>query len=111
MFDVLDIQPDLAAEVDFAPAADLPETRNPGLDRESASMGGRVLDDFAGDRWPRSDQRHVADEDVEELGQFVQGEFAQPFSDASDAWIVLQFESDPFPVAVLFQQLRQALFG
>src|SRR5438270_13960635 len=79
-FDIVDVELHLAGEINLAATADLPDAGDAGSDGEPAAMGGRIFCDFARNRRPWSDQRHIADEDIVELRQLVQGELAQPFT-------------------------------
>lgn len=59
----------------------------------------------------RSDQRHVADQNVVKLRQFVERKLSQPLAAARDPWVVYYLKSDSFRVAVLVEQFGETLFG
>src|SRR5262245_12021205 len=47
---------------------------------------------------PRSDDRHIAKQHIEELRQFVNAGFTQPFADGGDARITLRGLYDAFAI-------------
>ena len=66
------------AAVDLRPAGDA------GLEREAAALAVGVLRDLDRDRRARADDRHLALEDVDEVGQLVDRGAAQQRADAGD---------------------------
>ena len=64
----------------------------PGRTRSRRDMPPVVEGDLAGDLGPRSDQAHVAEQDVEELRQLVDGVAAQPLARLGDPRVVLHLE-------------------
>src|SRR5581483_11276647 len=111
VLDVIDIEFDLAGKVNFAATADLPDTRDAGQRRESAIIRQRVTLHFPRQRRARSDQRHVADQHIVKLRQFVQGELPQPAAYFRDARIVLDFERDALGMLVPRDERGQARLG
>src|SRR5215469_9810251 len=83
VIDVFEVEADPVAEVfDVVAAADLPEAGKAGFDAEAAAMGEVVeAFDFIDGKRARADQAHFTAKDVEELGPFIDAEFAQEFSD------------------------------
>src|SRR5580658_3758807 len=73
VLDIADVKADLVRKVYLGPAAYLPRARYAWLDREPAAVGQRVERNLARDGRPGSHERHVALEDIVELGQFVEG--------------------------------------
>jgi len=63
-------------------------------------MARLVLHDFLGKRRPGPDERHFSSDHVEELGQFVKAEPAQPAPDACDARIILKLEQTRIRIVV-----------
>src|SRR5579871_1818846 len=75
--DVLEVELHPLVEVDAIAAADLPDACEPGLHRETATMPRVVMLNFARNRRTRSDETHVAFQDIPELRQFVDAGAAQ----------------------------------
>jgi hypothetical protein len=69
--------------VDLGPAGD------PRLDRQAPALALGVLLDLDGHRGTRADDRHVAAQHVDEVGQLVQRRAAQQRADAGDARVAL----------------------
>src|SRR2546425_3172272 len=70
--------------------ADLSPAGDAGLHGQAADVKGDPLSkdpDELGTLRPRPDKAHVADQDVEQLWQFVQASLPQESSDASDSWV------------------------
>src|SRR5207237_8085326 len=96
VFDVLQIQLHPVIERDLVtPGRDLPEAGEPGTDRKASVLPGLVPRDFAGKRRARPDEAHVAEQDVDDLRQLVEGVLADEPSDRRDAWIELHLENRP----------------
>ena len=70
-FDIFQVELDLFVEGYVGAAADLPDAGQAGRDAESAAVGQRVLRDLRDPGWARTDQRHVAFEHAQQLGQFI----------------------------------------
>ena len=65
--------------------ADLPQAGEAGADRVAAVVLGRVVaGDDRGELRARADQRHVAAHDVDQLGELVEGQLAQPAPDPGE---------------------------
>src|SRR5947207_10243882 len=110
-FDVLHIEQDLAGKINFTPSADLPEAGNAGLDEQSAAIRQAVESDFARHGRARSDEGHIADQNIVELRQLIEGKLPQPLADFGNAGIIGDFESDSLSVLVSSQQRGQPLLG
>src|SRR3954447_10862644 len=92
VLDVVEVESDAVLPRQVGPAADLPEARDPWLDQQPPVDVVRVVGDFARQRRPRPDERHVAADDVEQLRQLVERVAPQELADASDARVVLHLE-------------------
>src|SRR5580704_10528590 len=68
---VLDIERDHVLDGQPRAAAHLPETGKPWLDREAIKPVMRVVLDFVGDSRPRTDEQHLALENVPQLGKLI----------------------------------------
>ena len=68
--------------LDLAAAADLPQSGNTGFGGEAGPMMMSVFFPFVRRRGAGAHKGHVALQDIEELGEFVQGGFADKFTDA-----------------------------
>src|SRR5437899_3073676 len=106
-FDVNNIQPNLAGKVDFAAAANLPDAGNARPGSESTTIRQRIPGNFAWHRRSRSNQRHVPNEHVVELRQFIEGESSQPLAHARNPGVILELEGNALFVLVLVQQILQ----
>src|SRR5438552_3088285 len=78
---VPEVHADPVFEADLAAAADLPEASEPGLHGKPAELPSLVLHDFGGDRRPGTDQRHVSEQDVEQLRHLVDARRAEEATD------------------------------
>ena len=58
-------------------------------------MPALVLFDLVRDRWPRSDQRHLAAQNVPQLRQLVEAGLAEDPADGGDAGVVDDLEYSP----------------
>ena len=59
-------------KADLRAAAHLPETRQPRTNRQPAPLPGPVAGYLAGQRRPRTNQRHLAHEHVDQLRRLVE---------------------------------------
>ena len=75
-----------------AAAVHLPHVGDTGMNHVEVLDVGAVFGDFGGDDGTGSHQAHLADEHVEQLGQFVQAGFPQYLPHPGHPGIVLQFE-------------------
>src|SRR5262245_10366073 len=98
-FDVIDIELHLAREVNFTPAANLPNAGDSRCHSQTPPVGGGVLFDLARHRWAGADEGHVPDQDIVKLRQFVEGKLSKPLAGSGDAGIILDFESHTLLVA------------
>ena len=92
--DVGEVEGDPFFEVfDAVAAGDLPEAGEAGFDAEAAALGV-FFDafDFVNGEGAGADEAHFATEDVEELGEFVDAEAAEPGAEGEDAGVVADFE-------------------
>ena len=92
--DVGEVEGDPFFEVfDAVAAGDLPEAGEAGFDAEAAALGV-FFDafDFVDGEGAGADEAHFAAEDVEELGEFVDAEAAEPGAEGEDAGVVADFE-------------------
>src|SRR4051812_29112712 len=69
---ILDVESDHVVESELVSPADLPEAGETGLDGEAAVPAPLVVIELVRDGRPRADKRHLASQDVEELGQLIQ---------------------------------------
>ena len=92
-----------------AAAVHLPHAGDAGMDHVEVLDVGAVFGDFGGDNGTGSHQAHLADEHVEQLGQFVQAGFPQHLPHPGHPGIVLQFEFG-FPFLPGFGICRQIFF-
>ena len=69
---ILQIQPYHFVEGRPAPSIDLPQTCDPRHHQQAAHMPRTILVNLISDRRPRSNQRHVSEQNIEKLRQFVQ---------------------------------------
>lgn len=71
-----------------------------------------VSGDLTWDGWAWADEGHFVAQDVVELGEFVDGEFAYPLTDAGDAGVIFEFEGDAgLAVLVILEELVLDLIG
>src|SRR5438874_2515210 len=92
---VFEVERDPAVEAgDVVAPADLPEAGDAGLHAESAAVsGGFDALDLVHRERSRTDEAHVAFEDVPELSEFVERGLAEEASDAGHARILFHFEN------------------
>src|SRR5262249_20060403 len=95
---------------DAIAAHDLPEAREAWLHAETAALGV-LLDarDLVNWQRTRADEAHFAAQDVDELGQFINAELAQPAAKWRDARIVFHLEDGAAHFVVLLQFLLTRL--
>ena len=74
---VPEVHPRPFLEADVAAAADLPEARQPRLYRQAAKLPGIKTDHLADVQRPRADQRHLPEEDMEQLRRLVEARLPQ----------------------------------
>src|SRR5215831_17670331 len=107
---VTQVEPFRLVPGQIRPTADLPQAGDARLDRQPAPHMVPVLRHLDGQRRAGPDQRHVAEQDVEQLRKLVQRPPAQPGTGPGDPWVPVQLEQRPIPV-VLRQQLRLPRLG
>ena len=103
-FDVADVEGDLFWEADGVAVtdfeetalafADLPEAGDAWGDEEAAAVFRGVEGDLAWEWRSGADEGHVSFGDIDQLGEFVDGGFADEAADGSDAGVVFDFEGD-----------------
>lgn len=71
---------------------DLPRAGDAGLDEQAGGVERRVLVHFVLALWAGADHRHIALEDVEELGDLVNRGLADEMPDLCDARVFLELE-------------------
>jgi len=98
-------------ERDLAAAVDLPQARDAGDDVEALAVLERVLLHLLRHGRARTDEAHVADEDVPQLRQLVDAGAADEPADRRDARVVLHLEDDAVLRLVLREQLGLARLG
>src|ERR1035437_750054 len=110
ILDVGSVEGDVAVEGGVLPRLNLPEASHAGEDVEAAKVGDVILLDLGGHGRAWANQAHVSAKNVVELGQFVEGVFAQEAPDSGDAGIVGDFEQNAVALVpvqkVLFQLVR-----
>ena len=78
MIHVPDIKAELLFPGDGIASIDLGPAAEAGLHIEAASLLGRVKREVLHQEGPGADEAHLAAQDVEQLGQFIDGGGAQP---------------------------------
>ncbi len=76
------------------PAGDLPPAGDAGADEVALVLPVLVVLDDLGQLGARSDEAHLAREDVEELGELIQAGFAQEAAEFGDAGVVLDLVAE-----------------
>ncbi len=105
---VVHVEPDRFVPGQVGSAGHLPETGDAGFDEHPPAVVP-VAVDLAAQRGSGPDQAHVAEDDVEQLRQFVQAEPPEEPAERGDPRIVLQLEQHHIPgVPLLILQLVQA---
>ena len=87
MVDVVELEGEAGVHVEGAAAGDLHGAGEAGFDGEALAFAVGILGDDPGFFGAGADEGHVADEDVPELGQLVEGPAAQEAADAGDAGV------------------------
>lgn len=108
--DVLQVELYHVVEVQVRAPSHLPVTGESGLHRQALHGPGVVLGNLVGQGRARAHHRHLAQEDVDELGELVDGMFAQEAANAGDARVVLYLEHRAVGLVAPLQ-LLQALVG
>jgi hypothetical protein len=112
--DVAEVHLDPLLEAgDGVAATCLPFAGDAGFDAEAAAVGdfGKGLD-LVERQWARTDEAHVAFDDIEKLRQLIDAEFAQKFAEGENARIAVELEDRSVHlVAVFFFDLVEQLFG
>ena len=88
--DVFIIELGAAGEGGAVAAGDLPEAGDAGGDLEVILVGGAIAITLVGEDGAGANQAHFATQDVPELGELVQAEFAQEFADTGDTRVVFK---------------------
>ena len=71
----------------------MPEASHPWGDTESASLGvGSQSEGFIGGKRAGADEAHLAEKDVEELGEFIERGEAEEVADFGDPRIFFDFK-------------------
>lgn len=88
----------------FFPTVDLCHTTDTWLDREDLVVVLLIGIDFSRLMWTWSDERHVSDEDIDELREFIEGESFEYFSYAHLPRIIRDFIEWTFTGIIFFLQ-------
>jgi hypothetical protein len=86
--DIFDIQSLAAIPGNVAPAADLSESGNAGLDVQLSFLRFGVIAKLVHLVGPRADQTHVGPEDVEELWEFIEASLSEEASHPGNPRVV-----------------------
>ena len=92
---VPEVHPRPFLEADVAAAADLPEARQPRLDRQAAKLPGLEAGDLADVQGTRTDERHLPEEHVEQLRRLIEARLPQDAAQPGDPWIAAILEDGP----------------
>ena len=92
VLDVGDIQRDIAVERGILARLHLPQAGDARQSLEAAQVAQLVLPHFAGQRRTRTDDAHVAAQNIEELRQLIQRILAQESAQPGDARVVGDLE-------------------
>ena len=94
VIDIFEIESNPIGKVfQFVAARDLPEAGHSWGDTESAALGvGGHGEGFIGGEGAGSDETHLAEKDVEELGEFIEGGEAEEVADFGDPRIFFDFK-------------------
>src|SRR5262249_2216607 len=91
VFDVINIELRHLLERQTVTPADLRQAGQTGFDVQTFSVPGFITFDLIWNGRARTDQRHLAFEDVEDLGQLVEARSAQQGADAREPVAVDEF--------------------
>ena len=84
-----------------AATADLPQSGDARLDVKAGQRGAIDAVGLLGRQWPRTNQRHLAANDIDQLRQFVEAGFADKGADPGDPWIIFHLEQRPIHLVEL----------
>ena len=112
VLDIVEVDGAALGEGDVAPAGDLGETGKTGFDRQEETTVA-VVAKLAWNEGAGTDEGDVATDDIEKLGEFVEGGAAEEGAELGDARVVLQIIT---VFAVFLNQfglvhLNKSLFG
>lgn len=107
--DVLEVEGHVGVEGGVAASGDLPEASDAGLHVQAAEMLNVVALVIVEGMRAGANEAHLSLEDVDELGQLVEAEFAEPAAGAGDAGIFLHFEEGTLAFVGCAQLLFAAL--
>src|SRR3989442_5635724 len=85
-------------EVHGVPPTDLPEAGDPGSHGEAPALRALDLTRLVHRQWPRPHQAHLALEDIEELGELVEGKLPEEPAGAGAPRVTRRLEDRPGPV-------------
>lgn len=88
LLDITDVEFEFFFDGEVGTAGDLGQSGDAGLDFEAAFLSGVPFGDLGHVEGARADEGHLAKEDVEELGEFVEGGFAEEAADFGQARIL-----------------------
>src|SRR4051812_22360214 len=107
LLDVLPVKVDDVLEVEhFAPSAHLPEAGDAGLGVEATEVVVLVRLEIGLEEGSRTDERHLADQNVEQLRQLVQTPPPKEAAESGDAWIVGNLEQANVARLIQMRELR-----
>src|SRR5581483_9275288 len=106
VFDVIEVKHHHFVKGEFAASTDLPEASHAGRDFEPPFVPIFVFGDFVDKGRARSDERHVAAQDVPELRELVHTGAAQPLADGRAAGVVANLKDG----TLRFVQVPERLF-
>ena len=98
ILDITQIQPDRFIPRQVRPPADLPQAGHARLDHKPPPHVIAVHGRLRRQRRPRSDQRHVPEQHVEQLGKFIQRPAAQPGACLRHPRVPAHLEECPGPL-------------
>src|SRR5207249_1707631 len=82
-------------EADLVAATDLPEASHAGFHTQPAPLPTLVACHFLWQRRSGTNQAHVALQNIEQLGKFVDAAAPDDLADAGDSWVTGRFENRP----------------